>query len=144
MRAALQLELSGLSPDALLIAQSAAVAADEFAPPLAAVAAEVSERVALAALDELVARDIVRPRAERFRFRHPLVRHAAYRSAAAGWRLAAHGRIAAYLTEIGAPAAFRARHLERSARVGDRAAVATLVEAARAFATQAPRPPRTG
>ncbi|NYD51386.1 DNA-binding NarL/FixJ family response regulator [Actinomadura luteofluorescens] len=138
VRAALQLELSGLSPDALLIAQSAAVAADEFAPPLAAVAAEVSERVALAALDELVARDIVRPRAERFRFRHPLVRHAAYRSAAAGWRLAAHGRIAAYLTEIGAPAAFRARHLERSARVGDRAAVATLVEAARAFATQAP------
>ncbi|WP_433462355.1 helix-turn-helix transcriptional regulator [Spirillospora sp. CA-128828] len=138
VRAALQLELSGLSPDALLVAQSAAVAADEFAPPLAAVAAEVSERAALAALDELVARDIVRPRAERFRFRHPLVRHAAYRSAAAGWRLAAHGRIAAYLTEIGAPAAVRARHLERSARVGDRAAIATLVEAARAFATQAP------
>ncbi|WP_279473324.1 helix-turn-helix transcriptional regulator [Actinomadura darangshiensis] len=138
VRAALQLELSGLSPDALLIAQSAAVAADEFAPPLAAVAAEVTERVALDALDELVARDIVRPRAERFRFRHPLVRHAAYRSAAAGWRLAAHRRIAAYLTEIGAPAAVRARHLERSARTGDRAAIATLVEAARAFATQAP------
>ncbi|MFI0372331.1 AAA family ATPase [Actinomadura sp. 1N219] len=138
VRAALQLELSGLSPDAQLIAQSAAVAADEFTPLLAAAAAEVSEAAALAALDELVARDIVRPRAERFRFRHPLVRHAAYRSAAAGWRLAAHGRIAAYLTEIGAPAAVRARHLERSGRVGDRDAVATLVEAARAFATQAP------
>ncbi|WP_242894738.1 helix-turn-helix transcriptional regulator [Actinomadura litoris] len=138
VRAALQLELSGLSPDALLIAQSAAVAADEFPPLLAAAAAEVSEEAALAALDELVARDIVRPHAERFRFRHPLVRHAAYRSAAAGWRLAAHGRIAGYLTEIGAPAAVRARHIERSGRAGDRHAIATLVEAARAFATQAP------
>ncbi|MFI0483327.1 AAA family ATPase [Actinomadura sp. 9N215] len=138
VRAALQLELSGLSPNALLVAQSAAVAADEFTPLLAAAAAEVGEGEALTALDELVARDIVRPRAERFRFRHPLVRHAAYRSAAAGWRLAAHGRIAAYLTEIGAPAAVRAGHLERSGRVGDRDAVATLVEAARAFATQAP------
>ncbi|QXJ20374.1 AAA family ATPase [Actinomadura graeca] len=138
VRAALQLELSGLSPNALLIAQSAAVAADEFPPLLAAAAAEVGEETALAALDELVARDIVRPRAERFRFRHPLVRHAAYRSAAAGWRLAAHGRIAAYLTEIGAPAAVRARHIERSGRAGDRVAIATLVEAARAFATQAP------
>ncbi|GAA4241704.1 hypothetical protein GCM10022254_71610 [Actinomadura meridiana] len=138
VRAALQLELSGLSPQAQLIAQSAAVASDEFTPLLAAAAAEVTEQEALAALDELVARDIVRPRAERFRFRHPLVRHAAYRSAAAGWRLAAHGRIAAYLTSVGAPAAVRARHLERSGRIGDRDAIATLVEAARTFATQAP------
>ncbi|WP_245681852.1 helix-turn-helix transcriptional regulator [Actinomadura kijaniata] len=138
VRAALQLELSGLSPDALLVAQGAAVAADEFTPPLAAAAAEVPEDVALAALDELVARDIVRPAAERFRFRHPLVRHAAYGSAAAGWRLAAHGRIAVYLKQIGAPAALRARHVERSGRVGDRDAVATLVEAARAFSTRAP------
>ncbi|WP_433337252.1 helix-turn-helix transcriptional regulator [Spirillospora sp. CA-294931] len=138
VRAALQLELSGLSPTALLIAQGAAVAADEFAPVLAAVSAEVPEDVALTALDELVARDIVRPTAERFRFRHPLVRHAAYGSAAAGWRLAAHGRIAVYLAEIGAPAATRARHVERSGRIGDPAAITTLVEAARAFATQAP------
>ncbi|GAA2611187.1 AAA family ATPase [Actinomadura fulvescens] len=138
VRAALQLELSGLSSAALRVAQGAAVAADEFSPLLAAAAAEVSEEVALDALDELVARDIVRPEAERFRFRHPLVRHAAYGSAAAGWRLAAHGRIASYLAEIGAPAAVRARHVERSGRVGDRAAIMTLVEAARAFSGQAP------
>ncbi|WP_153541263.1 helix-turn-helix transcriptional regulator [Actinomadura macrotermitis] len=138
VRAALQVELSGLSPNALLVAQGAAVAADEFAPLPAAVAAEVSEQTALEALDELVARDIVRPVGGRFQFRHPLVRHAAYASAAAGWRLAAHGRVAAYLAEIGAPAAARASHVERSGRVGDRAAIATLVEAARAFSGQAP------
>ncbi|WP_344951670.1 helix-turn-helix transcriptional regulator [Actinomadura miaoliensis] len=138
VQAALVLELSGLSRTALLVAQGAAVAADEFDPALAAVAAEVSEDATLSALDELVARDIVRPMAERFRFRHPLVRHAAYGSAAAGWRLAAHGRIAAYLARIGAPAAMRARHVERSGRVGDPAAIATLVEAARTFTAQAP------
>lgn len=138
VRAALQLELSGLSPTALLVARGAAVAADEFVPMLAAVAAEVPEEAALTALDGLVSRDIVRPAAGRFRFRHPLVRHAVYSSAAAGWRLAAHGRIAGYLAGIGAPAAIRARHVERSGRVGDRAAIATLVEAARAFATHAP------
>ncbi|PRX06759.1 UNVERIFIED_ORG: regulatory LuxR family protein [Actinomadura viridilutea] len=138
VQAALALELSGLSQTALRVAQGAAVAADEFDPALAAVAAEVSEDATLSALDELVARDIVRPKAERFRFRHPLVRHAAYGSAAAGWRLAAHGRIAAYLAKIGAPAAQRARHVERSGRVGDPAAIATLVEAARTFTGQAP------
>ncbi|MFC7733345.1 ATP-binding protein [Actinomadura keratinilytica] len=71
VQAALVLELSGLSRNALLVAQGAAVAADEFDPALAAVAAEVSEDDTLSALDELVARDIVRPMAERFRFRHP-------------------------------------------------------------------------
>ncbi|MBW8485639.1 helix-turn-helix transcriptional regulator [Actinomadura parmotrematis] len=138
VHAALQVELSGLSPRALLVAQGAAVTADEFAPLPASVAAEVGEAETLRALDELVARDLVRPDGSRFRFRHPLVRHAVYASAAAGWRFGAHARIAAHLAEVGAPAATRARHVERSARVGDRDAVATLVAAARAYAGQAP------
>ncbi len=139
VRAALQLELTGLSPDALLVAQAAAVAADEFEPALAAVAAEVTEDTALAALNEMAARDIVRSAsAGRLRFRHPLVRRATYDFAAAGWRLGAHARIAAHLARVGAPAALRAHHVERSAPFGDRAAVATLLEAARAVSAQAP------
>ena len=106
VRAALQLELEGLSPAALRVAQAAAVAADEFEPALAAVAAEVSEDEALAALNEMAVRDIVRPASPgRLRFRHPLVRRAAYDCAAAGWRLGAHGRIAAHLAVVAAPAA---------------------------------------
>ncbi|KAB2344365.1 helix-turn-helix transcriptional regulator [Actinomadura rudentiformis] len=139
VRSALQMELGALPEVALRVAQAAALAADEFEPALAAAGAELSESEALAAIDELVARDLVRPAVTgRFRFRHPLVRHVAYGSAAAGWRLGAHSRISAYLAELGAPATLRAHHVERSAGYGDRAAVATLVQAARTVAPQAP------
>jgi DNA-binding CsgD family transcriptional regulator len=139
VRAALQMELNGLSPTALLVAQAGAVAADEFEPAVAAAAAEVSEGVALEALDELAARDIVRPGSPgRFQLRHPLVRNAVYGSAAAGWRLAAHARIATRLARLGATATVRAHHVERSAGFGDEAGIATLVEAARTAAAQAP------
>jgi DNA-binding CsgD family transcriptional regulator/tetratricopeptide (TPR) repeat protein len=139
VRAALQLELSGLSPTALLVAQGAAVAADEFEPVIAAVAAEVTEDEALKALDEMAARDVIRPvSARRFRFRHPLVRHATYGSAAPGWRLTAHARIADHLAGLGSPATVRAHHVENAARFGDPVAIATLVEAARAVTLQAP------
>ncbi|MGH3409520.1 MAG: ATP-binding protein, partial [Streptosporangiaceae bacterium] len=139
VRAALQLELTGLSPTALRVAQAAAVAADEFEPALAAVAAEVGADDALAALQDMIARDIVRPgTAGRLRFRHPLVRRATYDGAAAVWRLGAHARIAAYLAKISAPAALRAHHVERSASFGDQTAVVTLLEAAREAAGHAP------
>ncbi|GAA3800934.1 hypothetical protein GCM10022226_20690 [Sphaerisporangium flaviroseum] len=139
VRAALQVELGDLSPGSLLVAQAAAVTADEFEPALAAVTAQVSETTALEALDELVARDIVRPAAAgRFRFRHPLVRRAAYESSAAGWQLAAHARLAAHLATLGAPATVQAHHFERSGSFGDQRAIATLVEAARTVAAQAP------
>jgi DNA-binding CsgD family transcriptional regulator len=139
VRSALQLEVSRLSPGALLAAQGAAVAAEEFDPVLVAVAADVPESFALKAIDELVARDVARSSAPgRFRFRHSLVRQAVYTAAAAGWRLAAHGRVAAHLAELGAPASARARHVERSGRFGDTEAISTLVEAARAVASPAP------
>lgn len=136
--AALQVELGDLSPGALLVAQAAAVAADEFEPAVAAVAAEVPPAVTLAALDELVERDIVRSAGGRFRFRHPLVRRAVYESAAAGWRLGAHARIAAHLAELGAPATVQAHHVDHSGSFGDRRAVEVLVEAARAVTAHAP------
>ena len=136
---ALRLELAGLLPLTLRVAQAAAVTANEFEPALVAVAAELREDEAIAALSEMAARDIVRPASTgRLRFRHPLVRRAAYDCAAAGWRLGAHARIAAHLAEVGAPAALRALHVEKSAPFGDQAAIATLVQAAREAAAQAP------
>ncbi|GGL07428.1 LuxR family transcriptional regulator [Sphaerisporangium melleum] len=139
VRAALQVELGDLSPGSLLVVQAAAVTADEFEPSLAAVTAEVPEAAALEALNELVARDIVRPAAAgRFRFRHPLVRQAAYESSAAGWRLAAHARLAGHLASLGAPATVQAHHFERSGSFGDQRAISTLIEAARKVAPQAP------
>ena len=84
--------------------------------------AGMSEPDALDALDELIARELVRathvPR--RFRFRHPLVRRAVYESSPAGTRIAAHGRSAEALEARGAPVAARAHHVEHSAQHGRR------------------------
>ena len=145
VQAALQAELSGLPAQALLVAQAAAVAADEFEPALAAAAAEVPESTALRAVDELAARDVVRPApGGRFRFRHPLVRHATYESAAAGWRVGVHARVADHLARLGVPATVRARHVERSGRFGDPEAIATLSRPPARWPRTRPAPPRTG
>ncbi|WP_131740372.1 helix-turn-helix transcriptional regulator [Actinomadura roseirufa] len=139
VRAALRMELTSLSPTALLVAQAAAVAADEPDPALISTAAELASAEVLGALDELVARDVMRPgRAGRFRFRHPLLRRAALDSAGAGWRVGAHARLAVQLAAAGTPAVTRAEHVARSARFGEPGAVATLAEAARARAAEDP------
>jgi DNA-binding CsgD family transcriptional regulator len=85
-----------------------------------------------AAIDELVARGIVRARGSRFFFRHPLVRAAAYQSAGPAWRVQAHRRAEQHLRRNDAPIAARARHAAVVAGYGDRASVDTLVEAATA------------
>src|SRR5215207_886358 len=138
--AALAEELALLSDSARGVLEGAAVAGDPFEPELAAAAAATSEAAALEALDELLKLDLVRetevPR--RFRFRHPLIRRAVYQSTSGGWRLGAHERSAETLASRGAPATERAHHVERSARQGDAAAVATLREAGEAAALRAP------
>jgi DNA-binding CsgD family transcriptional regulator/tetratricopeptide (TPR) repeat protein len=129
-----------VTADARLVLDGAAVAGDPFEPELAAAAAATSEAAVLAAVDELLDQDLLRatdvPR--RFRFRHPLVRHAVHQATAAGWRLGAHERCADSLATRGAPATTRAHHVERSARVGDLAAVAVLREAGEAAQRLAP------
>jgi DNA-binding CsgD family transcriptional regulator len=138
--AALAEEIALLSDSARLVLQGAAVAGDPFEPELAAAAAATAEASALEALDELLRLDLVRPTAvpRRFRFRHPIVRRAVYESTPGGWRLGAHERCIAMLVTRGAPAAERAHHVQRSARRGDTAAVATLREAGEAATQRAP------
>ena len=95
---------------------------------------------ALAALDELVATDLLSATdvARRYRFRHPIVRRAVYESAGEGWRLGAHARAAAELERRGGSLAARAHHVERCAVMGDEAAGALLVAAGHEAAARAP------
>jgi ATP/maltotriose-dependent transcriptional regulator MalT len=134
-------ELAALSPTAQALIRGAAVAGDPFEVGLAATAGDGPEGGELAALDELLAADLIRPIAmpRRFEFRHPLVRHAVYDTAGPGWRIGAHGRAAAALAAQGANTASRAHHVERSARPGDVAAADLLIEAAAGAAGRAPQ-----
>lgn len=133
-------ELAALSPEALAFARGAAVASEPFAPELAAAAAELPDAAGLAALDELVAAELVAatgvPR--QFRFRHPLVRQAIYAEAGPGWRLGAHARVASVLARQGAAPGRRAHHVEQCAQPGDRVAIAVLDRAAADAASRAP------
>ena len=119
---ALEQEIAALGEEGRALAQGAAVAGDPVDLDLAAAAADLGEEATLAALDELLAGALLVgtevPR--RYRFRHPLVRHAIYASAADGWRIAAHARAAAALAARGGSIAARAHHLERCARPGGR------------------------
>jgi DNA-binding NarL/FixJ family response regulator len=138
--ASLASELGELASQARLLLEAAAVVGDPFEPDLAADVAQLTEPVALEALDDLLARALVRsagaPR--RFAFRHPLVRHAVYAAAAGGWRLAAHARAAQALAGRGADVIAVAHHVEHSAHMGDEAAIAVLTEAADAARAWAP------
>jgi DNA-binding NarL/FixJ family response regulator/RecA/RadA recombinase len=133
-------ELSLISKRARLLLEGASIAGDPFEPELAAAAADVTEPEAIDAIDELLASDLVRSTSvpRRFRFRHPIVRRAVYEASPAGWRIGAHQRAAQALVDRAADARTLAHHVDISARVGDRAAIATLVEAGRGSAKRAP------
>jgi DNA-binding NarL/FixJ family response regulator len=140
VNAAIRGEIESLSPAAESLLRSAAVIGDPFEPDLAAETAPMAEADALEALDELIEYDLIRASREprEFRFRHPIVRRAVYETAGSGWTLAAHGRAAEALNRRGVSAAARAHHVERSARLGDEEAIATLTEAGHEAATRAP------
>ena len=131
------------TPDARRVLDAAAVVGDPFDPALAAEVAELPEAAALAALDDLLARTLVRPAsgARRFAFRHPVVRHAVYESAPGGWRLAAHARAAAALERRGAGVVARAHHVEHAAEPGRRGGRRRAGRRPRA-SSRARRPPR--
>jgi len=137
---ALTEELSLLPPATRDLLNGAAVAGDPFEPELAAAAGAMEEQAAVTALDELLARDLVRPTdvPRRFRFRHPLVRRAVYDAAPGGWRLGAHERCATALDARGASPTARAHHVEHAAQEGDLEALAVLRDAGFASTLRAP------
>ncbi len=140
VKAAIHGELERLSPSAGELLRGAALLEEPFEVGLAAETAGIEQRDSLGALDELLESDLVRGGGVPcdFCFRHPIVRHAVYESAGAGWLLAAHGRAAVALKRRGAGASMQAVHVERSARFGDEAATALLVQAAQETTPRAP------
>nr|CTQ95765.1 regulatory protein, LuxR [Kibdelosporangium sp. MJ126-NF4] len=127
--AVLHAELAMLAGPERLIAHAAATLDDPFELATVAYVAEVPEHTARIALDELVIRDLVRPDGAKWRYRHPLVRRAAYGSASRGWLHGAHTRAARALVD--APVVQQAPHVMRVAHVGDQEAIALLTSAAR-------------
>jgi DNA-binding CsgD family transcriptional regulator len=138
--AALAAEFRALPPASRALLDGAAVSGDPFELDLATAVAELAEPAALDALDELLARALVRPAGapRTFAFRHPVVRHAAYVATPGGWRLGAHARAAAALERAGASAVRRAHHVEHAAQRGDPAAIALLTAAAGQLQSPAP------
>jgi DNA-binding NarL/FixJ family response regulator len=138
--AALGQEVEALGGLARCLAWGAAVAGDPADLDLATAAAGLGEEQALAALEELVERDVLRATAvpRRYAFRHPIVRRAVYEAAGEAWRLGAHARAAAALAGRPSALAARAHHIDRSARVGDEAAAAILEQAAHQAGARAP------
>lgn len=140
VRRAVQRELNRLPVSDRELARLSAVIGDVIRPDILAAVAEVDEARALAALDAMATRDLVRE-AEvpgQLRFRHPVLRQVAYDSITPGRRLAAHRRTATVLEARGVPLAERAHHIELAATPGDAAAAGLLAEAARAILARAP------
>ncbi|WP_432152882.1 BTAD domain-containing putative transcriptional regulator [Streptomyces tricolor] len=140
VRADVLAELSGLPAATVTVARAAAVLGDPFDAAGAAAVAGTAFDETLTALDALAARDLVRATgdAQRFRFRHPLVRTAVYEGADAGWLIGAHIRAEEALRLAGAPPSARAVHVLCSARAGDDAAAALLARAARDVLSTSP------
>jgi DNA-binding NarL/FixJ family response regulator len=137
VHAALAAEVAALTPAQATVVRAAAVVGDVVDAAVVAHVAEMAPGAALAAIDELVRRDLLRVAADpgRFAFRHPIVRETAYETAGAGWRIGAHARAMDAYAERGAPAAVRAHHAEHAA---DPRAVGLLVSAAEANMHTAP------
>src|SRR5207248_4699122 len=73
--ASIRAEIEALDPPARTVLQAAAVAGEQFDPDLAAATAETEPSEALALIDQLLRRDLLRAADApgRFRFRHPIV-----------------------------------------------------------------------
>jgi ATP/maltotriose-dependent transcriptional regulator MalT len=133
-------ELDGMAPTVRHVARAAAVAGDPFEPGLVAAIADLDTETAFEALDDLLARDLIRGDQDdrKLRFRHPLVRQIVYLDGGEEWGTFAHGRAAAELARRNAPVVIRAHHTALAARAGDLDAISTLIRAATSAMPEAP------
>lgn len=128
-----QREFRGLSELALLVLRSAAVLMEPIEPAMLARVVQRAEHEIWAAVDELIAEDLLVPKSSlrRLWFANELLRAAAYQSAGMGWLRGAHSRAMGELVARGASGPVVANHLERCASVGDNASADILAAVAK-------------
>ncbi len=125
-------DFRALSRFGWLTAQAAAVVAEPCETDLVKTVAELTATEVWAALDELTAADVLRidDATHKFRFRDPLLRTAAYRSAGAGWRIGAQRRAATWLQTSSAHHVALAHHLLGSVDARGTTGVQLVLDAA--------------
>jgi DNA-binding CsgD family transcriptional regulator len=130
--AAIWAELDDVSTTTAATCRAAAVIGDEFDIDLLAEVMALPEATVLVAVDELIRRDLVRPRegGRCFAFRHPVVRRALYERCEFSTRVDLHSRVDAALRRRGATPVQRAPHIQYDIRHGDLAEVFVLAKAA--------------
>ncbi len=125
--------VSALGPSTSELANAVAVMGDGSELQLVAGVAELGEREARQAADDLVRADIF-ARSERLAFVHPIVRAALYEDLAPGERQSRHAAAAEALMRLGAPPERVTAHLLLTSATGDPGRVKTLRSAATAAA----------
>ncbi|MET7638046.1 LuxR C-terminal-related transcriptional regulator [Streptomyces sp. NPDC005438] len=125
-------EVDALGAHARTVAHAAAVLGEESGPALLAPVARLDPDSVLAAVDELVAADLLRPTGDAgsLRFRHPVVRQVVYAHLPIGWRMVAHRHAAEALRAAGHPPERYAPHLAYGALGEDEASATVLTAAA--------------
>jgi DNA-binding CsgD family transcriptional regulator len=129
-------EIAELGAEAQLVAQVAATLGDPFPLELLMEVCASDRSAVAAALDALVAADVVRPVSgehltAELTFRHPVVARVVYEHSPVGHRRATHRRIDAALLDRGEAAIVRAPHLVAAGEPGRTDHVDTLLAAAR-------------
>jgi DNA-binding CsgD family transcriptional regulator len=134
---AVSVRLTRLAPDAIAIAEAAAILGDGSELRHTAALAELDLIAAGQATSTLVRVDLLRA-ADPIEFFHPVVRSALYDTIDAGTRIALHRRAAEILAAAGAPPERGAAHLLQVTPAGDAGVVRALRNAAdRALASGA-------
>ncbi|WP_214409255.1 helix-turn-helix transcriptional regulator [Sphaerisporangium fuscum] len=136
--AVLRRELDRLTPTGRRAAHAAAVAGELASLVVISHVAELDAATTAAAVEELCRQGLGTLEGARFTFRHPLIRAAAYDTCGAGWRVAAHARVAGHLRRTHGSLALLAHHTERYAEHGDEEAARTMGDAGIAYLDSAP------